>query len=232
MVWCARNDYNINFSNVINIMDLKDQIRQQIKEASALAHFGLEKGEEERDLLSYYWFKEGFSKEECEKIREVAKSYELNEASTFDNENSNIKDNSQRKSNIRWIDYNNNTSWIYKKLEGYVMEANNNIFKVDLTGFTEPLQYTEYEGEGTHYGYHIDIGPGKHKRKISIVVQLSDPSDYEGGELEIQNGGTIVCDKGLGDVFLFPSILLHRVNKVISGNRHSLVSWVGGPPWR
>jgi len=210
-------------------MNTQKQIDQQIEGMLHLAQFGME--EDGKDLLTYYWFKNGFSREECEKIKELAKSYDCEEATTFGDEGTNNTDDSIRKSSVRWINCTNDTSWIYEKLLKYVTEANK-YFKTDITGFSEPLQYTEYEGKGTHYGYHLDIGPGKHKRKISIVVQLSDPSEYEGGELMIHNGTETVMDRGMGCVFLFPSILLHKVTKVISGNRHSLVSWISGSPWK
>ena len=193
-----------------------------------LAIFGLDSQEEEKEILSYYWFSNGFSKEECENIKLLSKSFESNEATTF-----NVEGKTDfRKSKVRWIELTEDTRWIFDRLETYVTEANNALFKVDLTGFTEALQYTEYEGKGTHYGYHLDIGPGKHKRKLSIVVQLSDPNDYEGGDLMIHNGQEQYPDKSQGTVIVFPSILLHKVTPLISGNRYSIVSWVSGPPWR
>jgi PKHD-type hydroxylase len=66
-------------------------------------------------------------------------------------------------------------------------------------------------------------------RKISLVVQMSDPEDYEGGSLELNTGGPIVePTKTKGSVIIFPSYLLHRVTPVTSGLRKSLVLWAGG----
>ena len=112
------------------------------------------------------------------------------------------------------------------------IEANNKLFQLDLYGFTEKLQFTEYEGQGSHYDWHPDIGPNMTKRKISMVVQLSDEKDYEGGELLINTGQLLVPSKKQGSVILFPSFLMHKVEPLLSGNRYSLVSWISGNTWR
>jgi PKHD-type hydroxylase len=70
-------------------------------------------------------------------------------------------------------------------------------------------------------------------RKISVVVQLSDPSDYTGGELNLNGGnGIITAPKEKNTVIIFPSFVLHRVTPVLTGIRKSLVTWVAGPPLR
>ena len=112
------------------------------------------------------------------------------------------------------------------------IEANNKLFQLDLYGFTEKLQFTEYEGQGSHYDWHPDIGPNTTKRKLSIVVQLSDEKDYEGGELLINTGQLLIPSKKQGTVILFPSFLMHKVEPLQSGNRYSLVSWISGNTWR
>ena len=92
------------------------------------------------------------------------------------------------------------------------------------------LQYTEYDSkkEG-HYDWHIDIGEGEYAgRKLSVVLLLND--DYEGGELEIWEKGFV--PKGKGNLFVFPSYLLHRVTPVTEGIRKSLVLWTSGPTFK
>lgn len=74
------------------------------------------------------------------------------------------------------------------------------------------------------------MGPGKANRKLSLVCQLSDPSEYEGGEFQINPGGSIlVPERTKGTVIIFPSYLVHRVAPVTKGTRRSLVLWVEGP---
>jgi len=196
--------------------------------------FGLEKGED-RDLLNYYWFKEALTPSECEDIIKIGKSFPKEIASTFNQASigPSIKEKEEtRDSEVRWIPLNEDSQFIYDKIRRCCEEANKEQFQFDLSGFTEELQFTEYEGEGKHYNWHPDIGPEKNKRKLSVVIQLSDPSSYKGGNLMINTGNTATIDRSRGSIIIFPSFLLHKVSKMESGNRYSLVSWVSGTPWR
>ena len=66
----------------------------------------------------------------------------------------------------------------------------------------------------------------------SIVVQLTDPSEYEGGDLEIlTTENPFWAAKEKGSCILFPSFCLHKVHPVTKGLRNSLVLWVSGPPF-
>jgi len=63
-------------------------------------------------------------------------------------------------------------------------------------------------------------------------VQLSNPADYEGGEFEFLLVTDELGPRSRGSLIAFPSYLAHRVRPVTSGTRLSLVSWIGGPPFR
>lgn len=71
-------------------------------------------------------------------------------------------------------------------------------------------------------------------RKLSFVVQLSHHDDYEGGNLQImmENDKTYFAPRRRGTVIVFDSRARHRVTKVRSGVRKSIVGWVAGPRWR
>jgi PKHD-type hydroxylase len=93
----------------------------------------------------------------------------------------------------------------------------------------DPIQFLQYN-QGGHYTWHTDLGPGRHaKRKLSIVIPLSDPAEYEGGELLIKIGEkeTSVPLKQ-GHAILFPSYILHKVTPVTKGKRFMLVGWMKG----
>jgi len=199
--------------------------------AAKMLDFGLNAQEENKNLLQYYWFESAFSPNLCQQIIDLGKSFPQEGGQTFggsDGEPSPI-----RSSTIRWIDYlDPRAKRLVDELGRMAIEANNKLFQLDLYGFTEKLQFTEYEGQGAHYDWHPDIGPNMTKRKISIVVQLSDEKDYEGGELLINTGELIVPSKKQGSVILFPSFLMHKVEPLRSGSRYSLVSWVSGNTWR
>jgi PKHD-type hydroxylase len=181
---------------------------------------------EDINQTNYYWFNGGFSSAEVDKIVEDAKEYSFVKALVVDEENT----DKYRKSNIKWLPFDSKWEWVIDRIMNQVVESNDAIWKFDLNAIIDNIQYTEYEGNGGHYDWHLDIGPGKiSHRKISIVIQLSDPEDYVGGDLEIMTGSEHTkIPRGKGNVVVFPSFLLHRVVPLTSGNRKSLVLWVGG----
>jgi PKHD-type hydroxylase len=131
----------------------------------------------------------------------------------------------------------NDTQWVFETLGHVVSSLNAQFFGFDLLGFGEQIQLTNYDGsEQGMYGWHVDMGPHTNApcRKLSIVVQLSDPVDYEGGVLELQPSGKDVVKmrKQRGLVVAFPSWTLHQVTPVTQGNRQSLVAWISGPPFK
>lgn len=144
-----------------------------------------------------------------------------------------------RKSIVRWIHKDDvHSRFIYNILWMYANEANRNAFGVDIRDIFD-IQYTIYEGtEKGFYDWHIDTfwaNETEWDRKLSITVQLSNPSDYEGGEFmldpqyEQPNADSL---KQQGTVFVFPSTIRHQVKPVTSGIRKSLVAWVEGPKWK
>lgn len=172
---------------------------------------------------NYYWFDKVFSKEELLEIECIQSMFPFKKGSTVGNEEE------VRKSQIKWIPYNDDTSWLYDKLSLMAMEANS-IWEFNLNSIVDNIQYTEYYGGGGEYGWHMDIGPHPiNHRKISITIQLSDPEEYTGGDLELWTGvGQISAPRSQGCAVLFPSFMVHRVTPVITGTRKSLVLWVGG----
>jgi PKHD-type hydroxylase len=105
-------------------------------------------------------------------------------------------------------------------------EHNDNIWKFHLDILNEQAQYARYE-VGGHFGWHMDLGKeGMSVRKLSAVIMLSDPSEYDGGMLQMFN--QIDVPLGKGDAIFFPSFMLHRVTPVTRGVRRSTVLWAGG----
>ena len=99
------------------------------------------------------------------------------------------------------------------------------------------IQFTEYHAnKGGHYDWHIDVnwnGNEARDRKLSVTVQLSDTSEYEGGGFEFIECQTPDASSRLkGTVLVFPSYLQHRVLPITSGTRKSLVAWFEGPRWQ
>lgn len=129
-------------------------------------------------------------------------------------------------------------SGLHANLGYYIAWANHNAFGFDLA-FLQHLQLATYRSERQgHFEWHRDvfwIHPHEAmQRKLTAIVQLSDPSEYEGGDLELDIIERPKCDmlRKQGTLIVFPSFLHHRVTPVTKGVRHSLVAWMAGPNWR
>jgi len=181
------------------------------------------------DIVERWAWLDVFTPEECSKIVNYAKS-------TFDLEDGTLSNNSIngtiRKSKVVFLHPDPETKWFYQKLTDAVQYMNNQHFRFDLHGFYESLQFTEYTAPDEHYDFHVDKAFGNIVRKLSLVVQLTDPSLYEGGNFEFNDHKPEILPKEQGRVLFFPSYSLHRVTPVTSGTRNSLVAWVGGPPFK
>ena len=66
----------------------------------------------------------------------------------------------------------------------------------------------------------------------SFVVQLTDPSEYQGGRLELMFGLGDDAATEKGWMTVFPSYRPHHVTPVTEGVRHAIVGWVHGPSFR
>jgi len=161
----------------------------------------------------------------------------------------------KRNSQNAWIP---TTHWVAGFLWHYVQRANRENFLYDLRNIDgETLQFTRYE-TGQFYKWHNDAGlSGQYKpqsignrtdglaqdflnenielvRKLSFAFQLSNPEDYEGGNLQLldESGNSYFAPRKRGTLILFDSRTPHRVLKVTKGVRKSIVGWVVGPRWR
>lgn len=141
-----------------------------------------------------------------------------------------------RESEARWISQQNDTTWIYDRLAFIVRQLNGQFFNFDVWGFVEDFQYTTYYGDKKgHYDWHVDMGKlsSTSPRKLSLIMQLSEPNEYEGGELLLMNSAEpVTIEKKKGMVVVFPSYMLHKVTPVTNGTRKSLVVWIAGPPFK
>ena len=174
----------------------------------------------------YVWWEKGFSHQEIQEIRKLALA--ANEEAKI---GSGDIDPNIRRSNIKWVKSNKNTAWIYERLADITEKVNLEHYGFNLTGFGEALQLTNYRSENQgNYIWHQDFGATGVSRKLSIVMQLTDPSEYEGGNLEIlTRANPDIVRKELGLIAFFPSWTLHQVTPVTRGERQTLVTWATGP---
>jgi PKHD-type hydroxylase len=139
-----------------------------------------------------------------------------------------------RGARLGWLHPGPNTRALFERL-GALAERANADFGFDLLGFAEPVQYTVYEAPTVGYDWHYDLvdEPNGLQRKLSLTIQLSDPKEYAGGDLELRDGARVVtAPRERGTLVAFPSWALHRVTPVTRGVRRSLVAWIGGPRFR
>lgn len=95
-----------------------------------------------------------------------------------------------------------------------------------------PPRFNRYSGGGT-YGFHVDgavmnLANGEQLRSdISCTLFLSDPDEYEGGELIISDTyGEHEVKLPAGDLIVYPSSSLHQVRPVTRGARVASFFWV------
>ena len=183
-----------------------------------------------------------FTSEECDNIITLAKDIEELDAKI--GTTNNFGEASEvRRSVVKWIDrikHGDNFEWLFQKMNEITAKVNNQYFDIDYRyDGCVAFQYTIYHGHNEGwYDQHMDhFMPGSwpDARKISFTVQLTDPEEYEGGELSFRDtGGDQPPEfmKNKGSVCFFPSIQYHGVSPVTSGTRTSLVGWYRGPQWR
>lgn len=175
-----------------------------------------------------------FTDSELDLIVEYCKSLPQT-AAYVNNGDTAVEDEAVRVSNLAWVSNNPETGWIYDKLAYVARNLNAKFFNLDLYGFVEDFQFTEYSGDSAgHYTWHTDMSSSVQvQRKFSLVLQLTDPELYEGGELQTFTGPEpVTVQKQRGLIAAFPSWALHRVTPVTSGTRHTLVAWTAGPDFK
>ena len=127
------------------------------------------------------------------------------------------------------------TSPLGRQLGEIILQAlakNPLFFSAALPLRTVPPLFNRYEG-GEHYGLHVDgsvrLVPGSNhslRTDLSSTLFLCDPEDYDGGELVVVDTyGTHEVKLPAGDLILYPSSSLHRVEPVTRGARVCSFFW-------
>jgi len=186
---------------------------------------------------SFAYWEEFLSEEDINQILAVPEWLDAKTACIGGSNGSSQVNKEVRETEVSWYTPNKNNIHIWQKISNVVSEVNSQFFHFDLTGFYEPAQLGLYvEDKQSHYGWHTDASVKDRKvpRKLSMVLMLSDPSEFEGGQLEIKTNSDdpITLEQKRGRAWFFPSYVLHRVTPVTKGTRRSLVLWIGGPEFK
>jgi len=205
------------------------------------------------NLKWYYWyFKSAIPEKICDDIVRYGKEQDKEIATTGNNNKKEITEvqlkniQKKRKSDVVWM----SDRWIYNEIQPYIYKANENAGWNFEWDWSEPCQFTEYK-KGQFYDWHCDSfpepynepkNPNRHGklRKLSMTISLTNPEEYEGGDLEFDFRNTDegsqprICEeiRKKGSVIVFPSFVWHRVTPVTKGTRHSLVCWNIGYPYK
>ena len=160
-----------------------------------------------------------FLEEELQQVIDYGDALSLSDGKVKDDKiDYNIRD-----SRIAWIHPNTDTHWLFSRA---IL-----VFKSSLPFFStlQSMQYTVYDSKGSHYDWHKDVGNGDEimKARVNVgIVQLSSPSEYKGGVLQLKHQDQVIdVMKTKGMVTTFPIQLEHRVTPVTSGVRKTLIMW-------
>ena len=183
----------------------------------------------------FAWWEGAFNNDQLNWLQQQAR--QANQKAMVGNGIDGVTDRNIRRSDLNWLSNNQNTQWVFETLGHVVSSLNSQFFRFNLTGFGENIQLTNYNSsEQGMYGWHIDMSPSTTApcRKLSLVLQLSDPVEYEGGVLELKTHGAdiIKMRKQRGFIVVFPSWTQHQVTPVTQGDRQSLVAWITGPAFK
>ena len=178
-----------------------------------------------------YWQWEGIlSKEFCRSALEQVDWATSETAVVYFNNP--IIDPEKRRTDIIWQDFMQPLGCIAKV---YIDIANQSAGWGYALANQESTQIGRYKSSDKgHYDWHMDAEAPENgiQRKLSISILLSDPSEFEGGELQFKG----IEDKKIltkqGSIVVFPSFIEHRVTPVTKGVRYSAVTWASGPSFR
>lgn len=215
-------------SNYLKQSNLKDKICSLYSEELSNNNGSYWCLNKQLDPNNYYIVNDHFSENELFNIIQLSNK--------FERENGVIGagklDKDYRTSQISWIKINNCSKWIYEKMTNLINYVNEDYYNYELNSI-ENFQFTRYTSNySSRYKKHIDTSytASDRVRKLSLVMQLSEPEEYDGGDLVLHTSESpIIIEKKKGRIVFFPSHVLHEVTPVTSGTRMSLVGWISGP---
>ena len=191
-------------------------MKEKIKSVNSSWSFKLD------NVHLYSYWHGAFTKEECKKIIQIAKKKGMIKGTTRSKSD-------VRESKISWLYSSDEMEWAFRRVTDMVLDLNERFFNFDIFGLNEGFQFTNYKAPSNKYGKHVDRSSDLIVRKLSISIQLTDPKEYEGGELYLyEDDQGVLMDKKQGTLIMFPSYVLHEVKPVTKGERNSLVTWVTG----
>jgi PKHD-type hydroxylase len=164
---------------------------------------------------------------ECDAVIAASEAFPTTEPTTVGQE----RHPGRRQVVSRQLGLTADTRWFLELILRLSADASAGHYGFRLSGITRPPQYLEYRPGRGHFDRHNDYSHDQadSPRKLTVIVQLSEPGDYDGGRLSIHAMETEELPAERGSILLFPSFLYHSVSPVTRGVRRALVCWIAGP---
>lgn len=168
----------------------------------------------------------------CDLVLANCKWKSANQGSVSVSNNTYAVDENIRSTDVIWEGF---MTPIGSVMQAYTSAANQQAeWNYDISSMEE-VQIGKYDAKKeAYYDWHIDTEvplTGK-QRKLTAVILLNDPTEFEGGQLEIEHADKNNLLPSKGSIVVFPSFMRHRVTKVTKGVRYTAVAWVSGPAFR
>jgi hypothetical protein len=155
-----------------------------------------------------------FNKSECEYFKNLLSFEDIKKTNKFANGSFNIT--------VGIIPPSKIPNWFIDKLTN--LNISNLKFENEFEK-SKSLLINKYD-VGGYFERHRDdyaLKPDWVKRFKTLIVQLSDESEYDGGDFIVDS---ILANKTIGNCILFDSSIYHEVLKIDKGSRYSLTLWL------
>jgi hypothetical protein len=131
----------------------------------------------------------------------------------------------KRCSKVGWTDNKTICTSFAQKMK----KINDEMFGFKTEHFSEFIEYREFDETYQNTSdWFMDVQGSYDERKLSAIMFLSEPSEYDGGEFNIitSKGTVVVGEKRKGGFIVFPSYLMYRVGPIKKGTLKILIGWV------
>ena len=180
-------------------------------------------------ILTAVTVEDALTPDQCDMIRQDAEIIGMKRAPVLAKDGRNVVSLNRTCSSC-WIPKALHHNWIYNYVWALAQETNDKHYQFAISDLQQ-LQILRYKPM-QWFKWHFDTYDGSY-RKLTMVINLSDPSTYLGGGLQVEadweNGDKSSVQ---GAASFFPSWIKHRARAPLFGERWVLVAWITGAAWR
>lgn len=119
----------------------------------------------------------------------------------------------------------------FNLIQSLIIEKYSCIYSnLDYSNISE-IQFSSY-AQNQFFKKHQDaiVGPRAVRRCLTMSINITDETKYEGGDLVIFcTDETVKLSKEIGSYVIFPAFYFHEAREVLSGIRESIVTWINSP---